>query len=218
MRRRRLLTHAPAALALGGAAALGLAPRRAAARTAGVPYEQTRARNRAMFEGMFELDVPLLPYEWIVVHHTAAEYATLEGIDRYHRNHFGDPLGAEYHFVINNGKKRPQEKPLGLVEQARWRYQEWAAHLFHPERAPASCAICLIGNFEQRALPEEMLDALVELTRVLMARFEIPAARVTTHRGVDKRLTQCPGKLFPREEFLARLAAPAVVDDAEPHA
>ncbi len=214
MRRRRFFSQASGALTLGAAAlglpglsSLALAKARSRRKPA-VPYAETRERNRAMFEGMFELDVPLLDFDWIVVHHTAAEYATLEGIDRYHRNHFGDPLGAEYHFVINNGKKRPVEKPIGLVEQARWRYQEWAGHLFHPERAPGSCAICLIGNFETRALPEEMLDACVELTRVLMTRFNIPVERVTTHRGVDRRLTQCPGKHFPREEFLKRLSAP----------
>ena len=78
--------------------------------------------------------------------YTSAEYATLEGIDRYHQQHFGDPLGAEYHFVIHNGKKQP----IGLIEAAHWRYQEYAAHLFHPERAPYSCAICLIGDFEKR--------------------------------------------------------------------
>ncbi len=33
---------------------------------------------------------------------------------------------------INNGKKRA----AGLVEAARWRYQEPAAHLFKPENAP----------------------------------------------------------------------------------
>ncbi len=219
MRRRRFFSHAGGALTVG-AAALGLPglsslARAKRGRRPTVPYAETRERNRAMFEGMFELEVPLLDFDWIVVHHTAAEYATLEGIDRYHRNHFGDPLGAEYHFVINNGKKRPVEKPIGLVEQARWRHQEWAAHLFHPERAPGSCAICLIGNFEKRALPEEMLDACVALTRALMKRFKIPVERVTTHRGVDRRLTQCPGKHFPREEFLRRLSEAAPAETAE---
>jgi hypothetical protein len=29
---------------------------------------------------------------------------------------------------------------------------------------------------------------------------------VSTHRVVDEKMTQCPGKLFPREAFLAGLA------------
>lgn len=140
-------------------------------------------------------------WKWIVVHHTAAESASLEGIDRYHRNHFGSPDGAEYHFVVNNGRKRP----MGLVEAARWRYNNLGAHLFHPERAPDSLAICVIGNFETRKFPGVMLRELTFLTRVLMDKFAIPPERVSTHRGVDGRLTQCPGKHFPTKRFLARL-------------
>ena len=50
-----------------------------------------------------------------------------------------------------------------------------------------------------------MLRALTELTRSLMRLCEIPRERVSTHRVVDEKLTQCPGKLFPREQFLASL-------------
>ncbi|MCA9636348.1 MAG: N-acetylmuramoyl-L-alanine amidase, partial [Myxococcales bacterium] len=141
------------------------------------------------------------PWQWIVVHHTAAEHASLEGIDRYHRVHFGDPLGAEYHFVINNGRRRA----LGLIEPARWRYQELAAHLFHPERAPESLALCLIGNFEERPVPASMMDALALLCRRLMGTLEIPIERVTTHRAVDGRLTQCPGRHFDLDDLRARI-------------
>ncbi|WP_434421961.1 peptidoglycan recognition protein family protein [Nannocystis pusilla] len=156
-----------------------------------------------MFARLRAPGAPLRDWQWIVVHHTAAEWATLEGIDRYHRKRFGDPLGAEYHFVINNGKKRA----AGLVEAARWRYQEPAAHLFKPENAPASLAICLIGNFEERPLPAAMLDALVDLTAALMRECSIPGERVSTHRVVDDKLTQCPGKHFPRAEYLRRIGA-----------
>jgi hypothetical protein len=125
----------------------------------------------------------------------------LAGIDRYHRNHFGDPLGAEYHFVINNGRKLP----LGWIEVARWRYQEPAWHLFHPERAPAGIAICLVGNFEKTEVAAGQLDVLVDLSLALMRGLSIDADHVTTHRGVDGILTQCPGKHFPRERYLRRL-------------
>ncbi len=161
------------------------------------------SQNAELIAGLRDPGVPLRAWEWIVVHHTAADYATLAGIDRYHRNHFGDPLGAEYHFVINNGKKGA----MGLVESARWRYQEPAWHLFKPDNAPRSIAICLIGNFETRELPAPMLDALVDLTRALMREFTIPAHKVSTHRVVDEKMTQCPGKHFPREAYLKRITA-----------
>jgi N-acetyl-anhydromuramyl-L-alanine amidase AmpD len=167
------------------------------------PAIDVAAHNAGVLARLRAPGPPLRTWKWIVVHHTAAEYATLEGIDRYHRNHFGDPLGAEYHFVINNGKKRPG----GMIEEARWRYQEPAWHLFKPHNAPDSIAVCLIGNFEKRPLPSPMLDALVDLTAALMREFSIPAECVSTHRVVDEKMTQCPGKLFPRDEFLRRVTA-----------
>ena len=207
--RRRFLVQATAALAAAGS--LGHSRAGFAARRAQIPYAETQVKNRELLAQMYKAHAPLLDFREIVIHHTAADYATLKGIDRYHRNHFGDPLGAEYHFVINNGKKGP----LGLIEAARWRYQELAAHLFHPERAPAAVAICLIGNFEKRTVPGEMIDALRELTRSLMTHFSIPAERVTTHREVDGRLTQCPGKHFDAEKFRASLIERA--QNNEPH-
>jgi hypothetical protein len=167
------------------------------------PEVDVAASNAELFARLRAPGAPLRDWQWIVVHHTAAEWATLEGIDRYHRKRFGDPLGAEYHFVINNGKKRA----AGLVEAARWRYQEPAAHLFKPDNAPASIAVCLIGNFEERPLPAPMLDALVDLTLALMRECSIPAGRVSTHRVVDEKMTQCPGKQFPRAEYLRRIGA-----------
>jgi N-acetylmuramoyl-L-alanine amidase len=191
MRRRQLLAAACAALVPAG---LSAKP----------PAIDVAASNAELFARLRAPGAPLRPWRWIVVHHTAAEHASLEGIDRYHRKRFGDPLGAEYHFVINNGKKRP----AGLVEAARWRYQEPAWHLFKPGNAPDSIAVCLIGNFEERPLPPAMLDALVDLSLALMRDFSIPVERVSTHRIVDEKLTQCPGKRFPLAEYLQRLGAP----------
>ena len=192
MLRRRFLAAAAAALA---PAPLAARPRD---RFAGI---DVAARNAELLARLRSPGPPVRAWRWIVVHHTAAEHASLAGIDRYHRNHFGDPLGAEYHFVINNGKKGP----AGLIEEARWRYQEPAWHLFKPDNAPASIAVCLIGNFEERPLPAAMLDPLVDLTAALMRELSIPAAQVSTHRVVDEKMTQCPGKHFPRDEFLRRI-------------
>lgn len=166
---------------------------------------EVAARNAALLTGLSEPRLPLRRWQWIVVHHTAAEHATLPGIDRYHRKRFGDPLGAEYHFVINNGKKDGANRPLGLIEIARWQHQAPAWHLFKPANAPDSLALCLVGNFETRPLPPAMLTALTDLTRALMQLCQIPREQVSTHRVVDDKLTQCPGKLFPREAFLRDL-------------
>lgn len=185
--------------ALGGALAL---PQIAgAARPPRRPREAIDADNAALFAAL--AGESRRRWQGIVVHHTAAEFATLAGIDRYHRSHFGDPLGAEYHFVIGNGKKTE----LGRVEAARWRHQELAAHLFHPERAPDSLALCLIGNFHERPVPAEMMEGLAGLCRALMTPLRIDLEQVTSHRKVDVGLTACPGRHFDLDDLRRRIEA-----------
>ena len=151
--------------------------------------------------GLLQPGKPLRDWKWIVVHHTAASSSSLERIDRFHRKKFNDPLGIEYHFLIGNGRAKPE----GWIENARWRHQELAIHLFHPERAPSAIAICLVGNFEERRPARMQMDALTSLTQTLMKGLGVDADHVTTHRRVDGRLTQCPGKRFPTKDFLQGL-------------
>lgn len=158
-------------------------------------------RNRATLGRLLDLEPQRLRWDWIVLHHTATKAASLAGLDRYHRKRFDDPLGCQYHFVIQNGKRGPR----GQIEVARWRHQDRGVHLFHPARAPRGIAVSLVGNFEEQRLPGDMFDATVALCRGLMEGCGIPVGRVTTHRRVDGRLTQCPGKRFPTDEVLARL-------------
>ncbi len=194
-------------LANTGALGLGAAftPTSALARGARADPAPALPDNASVLAALAEPGPALRRWQWIVVHHTAAEFASLPGIDRYHRSRFADPLGAEYHFVINNGKKDRERRPVGLIEAARWRHQEPAWHLFKPDNAPDSIAVCLVGNFEARPPPTAMLTALTDLTRALMKLCDIPRERVSTHRVVDEKMTQCPGKLFPREAWLRDL-------------
>ena len=196
--RRRFVRLGAAA---AGATACGLPLETLARESRAQRRERTRVHNEAVIRSVFDVDVPLYDWKRLVVHHTATKAGWLKGIDAYHRNHFGDPLGAEYHFVINNGRKLP----AGWLEVGRWRYQEPAWHLFHPERAPDAIAICLVGNFEEQKVGEHQLAALVDLSAALMRGLGIGTDAITTHRGVDGILTQCPGKNFPLEQYLAAL-------------
>jgi N-acetyl-anhydromuramyl-L-alanine amidase AmpD len=193
--RRHFLLQTSAGLA--GILAAGRAPAVLAARKRKEPSPETRAANDEFLVAL-RRQRARLSGDWLVVHHTASSRASVAGLDNYHRNHFGDPYGAEYHFIVNNGVKGPD----GAIELARWRHQVEAAHLFHPERAPNSLAICLVGNFETRGQPSgaQML-ALAQLCRCLQVKFDIPSTQVTTHKRVDGRLTQCPGKDFPFEDL-----------------
>jgi N-acetyl-anhydromuramyl-L-alanine amidase AmpD len=110
----------------------------------------------------------------------------------------------EYHFLIGSGVGSAD----GLIEVGdHWRKQIIAYHLFTQARDAGSIAICLVGNFElPGSTPSKaQLAAATALARALAARFGIAPDGVTTHRGIDGRLTQCPGKNFPLARIVARL-------------
>ena len=192
-------------LALGAASTttfFDLAPASAVTPRKLTRWDKTQALNRQLIANLSKQEKPLARWDWIVVHHTAVEHGTLANIDRYHRKRFDDPLGIQYHFLIGNGKRAPN----GLIELGRWRHQAPAIHLFKPERAPRGVAISLMGNFEKRPVGMRQMAAVVELTRGLMDTLKVPVDRVTTHRRVDGRLTQCPGKHFPYGKFIKQLS------------
>ena len=142
-------------------------------------------------------------WKTIVIHHSATTAGSAAAFDRYHRQTLGDPDGIKYHFVIGNGNGSPD----GLIEVTdRWRTQKDAAHLYHPENAPDSIAICLVGNFEESRPTSAQIDAADKLAYVLMRRFDIPLSRVLTHRMVDEDATVCPGRYFPIDTMIQTLA------------
>ena len=199
LHRRRFIARTSAGIA--SLLATTRAPALLAARKHRETTAETRSANDAVL-GALRKQRGAMGADWLVIHHTASGGASVKGLDNYHRNHFGDPDGAEYHFVINNGVKGPD----GAIQLARWRHQIRAAHLFHPERAPNSLAICLVGNFETKGPPSgAQMQALARLCRCLQVKLDIPAQRITTHRGVDGRLTQCPGKDFPMDDLTSVL-------------
>ncbi len=198
MHRRDLL----GAAALGAASVLlpalslraGVPPRRASR----VAVDE---HNLSVLDVLLQPGPPLRSWRWIVIHHTASEHSTKARIDAYHRRKFDDPLGCEYHFLVHNGRKAPE----GWIEPARWSHQARSIHLFKPEGAPDAVTVCLVGNFEERRVRARQLDPVTDLVDALCDGLSIPLDRVTTHRRVDGRLTQCPGKRFPFGGLFRRL-------------
>ena len=200
MRRRTLIRGA---LALG---ASGVVVRPAAAGARMSPAETAAANERtlaALFDG---LPAPPMTWNAIVFHHSATAGGSKVRFDAGHRRKFNDPDGMEYHFLVGSGVGSPD----GLIEVGdRWRRQIIAYHLFTRARDAGSIAICLVGNFE---LPEHtpsraQLAAAIALARAIAARFGIAAGAITTHTGIDGRLTQCPGKNFPLARIRQAVAA-----------
>jgi hypothetical protein len=158
---------------------------------------QVAAANQRTIQTLFD-GLPAAPQPWtgIVFHHSATAGGSKARFDVGHRRKFDDPDGMEYHFLIGSGVGSPD----GLIEVGdRWRKQIIAYHLFTQARDAGSIAICLVGNFELPGSTPSSAQraAAIALARALATRFRIPPDAMTTHRGIDGRLTQCPGKNFP---------------------
>ena len=177
----------------------------ASAAAAKLTVEEVAAANERTIATLFE-GLPAPPQAWnaIVFHHSATAGGSKARFDVGHRRKFNDPDGMEYHFLIGSGVGSAD----GLIEVGdRWRRQIIAYHLFTRARDAGSIAICLVGNFElPGSAPTPAQRAAVSaLARALATRFAIPPDAMTTHRGIDGRLTQCPGKNFPLAGIKAAL-------------
>ena len=149
----------------------------------------------------------------VVIHHTAVPLPPggrpldVRVLDEIHRRrgygifYWGRFYHVGYHYLI---------LPDGTVQSGR------------PERCQGAHAVgynhyigvCLVGDFSapddlhDRNGPREptaaQMQALVELTARLRARYGLPLERMIQHREVNPN-TQCPGERFPFEELMQRL-------------
>lgn len=146
-------------------------------------------------------------WSYIVIHHSAGNYGTIEFLQQVHRNRQGgDPIDAiPYHYVIGNGNG------LGMGEVASdWRQEMdiWGTHVSanNIARNFLGLGICLVGNFEETEPPAPQYEALVSLTRSLMRRYSISPDDVGLHGKIDGESTKCPGRLFPHDRFMAAIS------------
>lgn len=147
-------------------------------------------------------------WRYIVVHHSGGTSGDLDFLRRVHRERQArDPIDMiPYHFVIGNGRG------MGLGETLptrRWTYALWGAHVRGRDRNFRGIGICLIGNFEEREVPEAQYLALLDLTRTLMRRHRIEAANVSLHGQTPGERTRCPGRNFPAARFFDEIATGA---------
>lgn len=161
--------------------------------------------STALVLGAMSSGVFYWPKRWnyIVIHHSAGNYGDIPFLQKIHRERqANDPVDAiPYHYIIGNGNG------LGLGEiDGDWRqaYHIWGAHVSakNSDRNFRGIGVCLIGNYETTEVPEKQYEALVTLTRQLMADHNIPVTNVSGHGYIAGESTRCPGKNFPMESFL----------------
>ncbi len=123
--------------------------------------------------------------EWqgIVVHHSASHDVSANEIDRWHKEKGW--AGVGYHFVI---------RADGSIEPARdWKTA--GAHAYG--RNSTHLGICLTGNFGNHAPTDEQMRSLVMLVKGIKTRFKI--------EKIEQHHEECPGKLFPWDNFIAQI-------------
>lgn len=145
-------------------------------------------------------------WQCIVIHHSANDRDTPDGMADWHVQRGWDELG--YHFVIGNGVRYPD----GQVHVgSRWPKQKTGAHCKVPGNYynEHGIGICLIGNLNRHGPSARQMQALTELVAFLMVRCNIPAERVYTHGGVTRK-TECPGRHFSLSEIRRRVSRESV--------
>jgi LysM repeat protein len=152
-----------------------------------------------------EVSVRSGTWQNIVIHHSATDEGSGKGMDRYHREERHMENGLAYHFVVGNGRGMGDGE---IYVGARWTKQLPGGHLAIEALNQVSLGICLVGDFEIRAPTRRQLDSLEALVRALQKKTAPKPAAVTSHRKIHPNHTKCPGKHFPLNGFLQRLARP----------
>ena len=146
-------------------------------------------------------------WRYIVIHHSAGNYGSIEFLQQVHRQRQADDLidAIPYHFVIGNGNGLQ----LGAIASDwRQRYHLWGTHVSarNWQHNWRGIGICLVGNFEQHPVPPAQYRALVGRTQTVMQQYGINAEHVNGHGRVPGESTLCPGQHFPWQKFMQDIA------------
>ncbi|MFH0887921.1 MAG: peptidoglycan recognition family protein [Planctomycetota bacterium] len=148
-------------------------------------------------------DYPPNPaWKYIVIHHSATKQGNARIFDNYHRKEKGMKEGLAYHFVIGNGtKSKDGEIEIGN----RWKKQIAGEHCWNTKMNQESIGICLVGNFDESKPTPKQIESLINLISNLQKQYHTPSEMILSHKDVDKKRTDCPGKYFPAKEIKSRL-------------
>lgn len=151
----------------------------------------------------------LIPTE-IDIHHSDSEDGTSFQTGGIRKWHMGTPP---------NGPKDGPYSDIayhGLIELVGDYYEiimgrMWNTHgahtLGHNGRSgqPHCLGVCLIGNFTFVPPPDAQLQRAAQFVKFLMVTYNIPIIKVYRHKDLNPGLTECPGAMFPWDQFRAML-------------
>lgn len=140
-------------------------------------------------------------YKWIVIHHTASDYGNYASIKKYHAKEH-NWLDAAYHLILSNGST---EVPAGFLEATkRYRFLSYSLGTQSPKHNIWGLHLCIVGNYEDRPLPENLKKALAFSIASLQEKFSIPNTHILFHRDVGSTL--CPGKYITKQAIFSWMA------------
>jgi LysM repeat protein len=147
----------------------------------------------------------LRDWEYIVVHHSGTSGGNAKIFDYYHAEERGMENGMAYHFVIGNGT----DSGDGQIEVGnRWRRQIQGGHLASETLNEIAIGICLVGDFSRSRLGPRQTASLIELVQYLRKMMPDQRLKFRTHREINTRPTECPGRLFPTQALREILNQP----------
>ena len=200
-----LRIRAPAPATTKTAAAIPSAPSKpapAAPKKPAAPEWRFISPVRSQIEGPKDR---LRDWEYIVVHHSGTSGGNAKIFDYYHAEERGMENGMAYHFVIGNGT----DSGDGQIEVGnRWRRQIQGGHLASETLNEIAIGICLVGDFSRSRLGPRQAASLIELVQYLRKMMPEQRLKFRTHREINTRPTECPGRLFPTQALREILNQP----------
>ncbi len=142
-------------------------------------------------------------WQAIVIHHTASPFATPQTLESQARA--AGLTGLGHHFVIGNGNGIDDGH---LNVGVRWMNQQPGAHAqgknanWLNQRA---ISICLVGDGNSKTFSQAQMQRLVQLTKALSQKLNIPASRI--YLQSDVAAIKSPGDFFPTAQFRAQIEA-----------
>ena len=162
-----------------------------------VQPDQTLAPDR--LKSFCTTSRPWKPWNYIIIHHTAARSGSIESIHQGHLRRGWEGIG--YHFLIGNGHGMND----GRIEATyRWTGQLPGSHARGYSRS--AVGICLVGDFNtgsNRPTAAQM-EALAQLAAYLKVRLNLDEKRIKLHSQIGQ--TMCPGRNFPEGLFRKRMS------------
>jgi N-acetyl-anhydromuramyl-L-alanine amidase AmpD len=135
-----------------------------------------------------------LDWQYIVIHHTAAEEANTAQVKAYHLSLGWRDIG--YNFVVERDGKIVVGRPLTMK----------GAHCKSDYYKKVGIAICGIGNFDNHEPTTAQWEGMRIITRKVQLEYNIPLVNIVGHGFIPGEATSCPGKYFDMAKFRSSLA------------